>query len=139
MHIPRALKYVDRLSMISGIESRVPLLDHKLFKYCFDLENNFKIKKFTHRWIWKTTFSKLKITLKRKKTITDPQRNWFNTVFREMFEDEINSKLIRESPYFNYKKIKKYYEYYKKQNSENSFGLMQILSSLKFIRLFSNF
>ena len=45
-----------------------------------------KIKKFIHRWIWKTTFSKLKITLKGKKTITDPQRNWFNTVFREMFD-----------------------------------------------------
>ena len=56
-----------------------------------------------------------------------------------MFEDEINSKLIKESPYFDYKKIQNYYEYYKKQKSENSFGLMQILSSLKFIRTFNKF
>jgi asparagine synthase (glutamine-hydrolysing) len=31
IHLPRVLKYVDRLSMVNGVESRVPFLDHELF------------------------------------------------------------------------------------------------------------
>jgi len=139
IHIPRALKYVDRLSMNSGVESRVPLLDHKLFKFCFNMDNKYKIKEFKQRWLWKSTFSNLGINNKKKKTITDPQKTWFKTVLRENFEDEINSKLIKESPYFNQKNISLYYENYKKTTNENSFALMQILSSLKFMRLFKNY
>ena len=138
IHIPRALKYVDRLSMISGVESRVPFLDHELFEFCFNLDNKYKIKNFTQRWIWKNTFKNLGIGNKKKKTITDPQKNWFKTVLKENFEDEINSKLIKELPYFNQKNIKNFYNNYKKRNFGNSFALMQILSTLKFIRLFKN-
>ena len=139
IHLPRVLKYVDRLSMISGVESRVPFLDHELFSYCFGLKNNYKIKDFTHRWIWKKTFKHLGISSLKKKTITDPQKSWFKTILRENFEDEINSKIIKETPYFDHEKVKSFYKYYKNNSLENSFGLMQILSSLKFIRLFKSF
>jgi len=139
IHLPRVLKYVDRLSMISGVESRVPFLDHELFSYCFGLKNDYKIKDFTQRWIWKKTFRHLGITSIKKKTITDPQKSWFKTILSENFEDELNSKLIKETPYFDQKKIKSFYKYYKENSLENSFSLMQILSSLKFIRLFKSF
>jgi len=139
IHLPRVLKYVDRLSMISGIESRVPFLDHELFSYCFGLKNDYKIKDFTQRWIWKKTFKHLGISSLKKKTITDPQKSWFKTVLRENFEDEINSKIIKETPYFDQEKVKSFYKYYRNNSLENSFALMQILSSLKFIRLFKSF
>ena len=139
IHLPRVLKYVDRLSMVSGVESRVPFLDHELFSYCFGLKNDYKIKGLTQRWIWKKTFKHLGISSIKKKTITDPQNSWFKTVLKESFEDEINSKIIKESPYFDQDKIKRFYKYYKNNTLENSFSLMQILSSLKFIRLFKSF
>ena len=139
IHLPRVLKYVDRLSMISGVEARVPFLDHELFSYCFGLANNYKIKDFTQRWIWKKTFKHLGISSLKKKTITDPQKSWFKTVLRENFEDEINSKIIKETPYFDQDKVQSFYKYYKNNSLENSFALMQILSSLKFIRLFKSF
>ena len=139
IHLPRVLKYVDRLSMINGVEARVPFLDHELFSYCFGLKNDYKIKDFTQRWIWKKTFKHLGITSLKKKTITDPQKSWFKTVLKENFEDEINSKIIRETPYFDQKKVKSFYKYYKNNSLENSFALMQILSSLKFVRLFKSF
>jgi len=139
IHLPRVLKYVDRLSMISGVESRIPFLDHDLFTYCFGLKNDYKIKDFTQRWIWKKTFKHLGISSLKKKTITDPQKSWFKTVLRENFEDEINSKIIKETPYFDQEKVKSFYKYYRDNSLENSFALMQILSSLKFIRLFKSF
>ena len=43
--LPRVLKYTDRISMSHGIETRVPLLNHKLFNFCFHLANEKKFKK----------------------------------------------------------------------------------------------
>jgi hypothetical protein len=103
------------------------------------LKNSYKIKNNTQRWIWKKTFRNLGISTQKKKTITDPQKNWFKSVLKDFFVDEINSKLIEETPYFDHKKVRNFYEYYKKNSLENSFVLMQILSSLKFIKLFKNF
>tara|TARA_X000000950_G_C13887112_1_gene649323 strand:+ start:327 stop:2171 length:1845 start_codon:yes stop_codon:yes gene_type:complete len=136
IHLPRVLKYVDRLSMISGVEARVPFLDNNLFSYCFSLDNNLKIKNFKHRWIWKKTFKSLGVSENKKKTITDPQKNWFKTTLRELFEDEINSSFVRNSDFFNQENIIKYFENYKKGNFTSSFILMQILSSIKFMKLF---
>lgn len=135
IHLPRVLKYVDRLSMTNGVEARVPYLDNDLFSYCFNLDNNLKIRNFEHRWIWKKTFNKLGVSKKNKKTITDPQKKWFKTVLKELFEDEINSSLVKNSDFFNQKKIIDYFESYKKGNFSSSFILMQILSSIKFMRL----
>ncbi len=135
IHLPRVLKYVDRLSMNNGVEARVPFLDNNLFDYCFSLENNLKIRNFQNKWIWKKTYKKMGIN-KNKKTITDPQKDWFKTSLREIFEDEINSSYVRNSDFFDYKNIVHYFENYKKKNFSSSFILMQILSSIKFMKLF---
>ena len=45
--LPRVLKYTDRISMRYGIEARVPILNHKLFNYCFHLNND---DKFINLW-----------------------------------------------------------------------------------------
>ena len=137
IHLPRVLKYVDRLSMISSVEARVPFLDNDLFNYCFSLDNDLKIKNFEHRWVWKKTFNKLGVSKNKKKTITDPQKYWFKTVLKELFEDEIHSSFVKNSDFFNQKNIIEYFESYKKGNFSSSFILMQILSSIKFMKLFN--
>ena len=136
IHLPRVLKYVDRLSMNNSVEARVPFLDNDLFKFCFSLDNNYKIKNTIHRWVWKKTFNKLGIKTKNKKSITDPQKDWFKTTLKELFEDEINSQQMRNSDFFNHKNIIDYFNNYKKSKFSSSFILMQILSSIKFMKLF---
>ena len=42
--LPRNLKFTDRLSMINNIESRIPLLDIDIAKYCFNIKNSLKLK-----------------------------------------------------------------------------------------------
>ena len=60
-------------------------------------------------------------------------------MFKKKFLKKIDDIYI-----FDYKdevaeKVKSFYKYYKENSLENSFSLMQILSSLKFIRLFKSF
>ena len=59
--IPRVLKYSDKISMSYGIETRVPLLDSKLFSYCFNLPNNKNFYKDSSRYIIKQNFINKKI------------------------------------------------------------------------------
>ena len=41
--MPRCLRYVDRMSMRQSIETRVPLLDHKLVENFFNIPIKLKI------------------------------------------------------------------------------------------------
>ena len=54
--------------MSYGIESRIPFLDHHFAKYCFNLDNKFKIKNFETRYLFKNCVKnllKIKFHLKR--------------------------------------------------------------------------
>jgi len=136
IHLPRVLNYVDKIAMANGIETRLPYLDHELLEYCFNLPSKLKLKNNIQRYIWKETF-KSHIPQKNKKSIVDPQREWFNNNFFSNFNDELMSTQVRNSGYFNKKNIQIYLNKYKESKKlKNSFALMQILSSSKFINIF---
>ena len=59
VNLPRSLKYMDRLAMNFSVENRVPLLDHDLASFCFNLDNNNKINNNETRFIMKKIFKKL--------------------------------------------------------------------------------
>ena len=56
VNLPRSLKYMDRLAMNFSVENRVPLLDHDLASFCFNLDNNNKINNNETRFIMKKNF-----------------------------------------------------------------------------------
>jgi asparagine synthase (glutamine-hydrolysing) len=142
VNLPRSLKYMDRLAMVSGVENRVPFLDHKLAQYSFHLSNNQKIKNGESRHILKNIYRKKKYTnffTKQKKTIVDPQRDWLRFELREFFEDEINSKHFKQNNYFDSKNILKSYDKFLKNTSTTSFNLFQIFTASKFMKNFKDF
>ena len=137
IHMPRTLNYIDKIAMSNSIETRLPYLDHELFEFCFGLSSNFKLKKNIQRFIWKKTFKKYTSQLK-KKSIVDPQREWFKQNINKIFGDDFNSLKVRNAGYFNKKNIELFLKNYQQSKSlKNSFGLMQIFSSSKFINIFN--
>ena len=142
VNLPRSLKYMDRLAMISSVENRVPFLDHKLANYAFHLNNSHKIRNNITRYVLKDIYRKKKYNnffTKQKKTIVDPQRDWMRNQLRSFFEDEINCKNFRENPYLNHKNIKKNFDRFVKDKSMTSFNLFQIFSAHKFMEKFKSF
>ena len=136
IHLPRTLNYIDKISMSNSIETRLPYLDHELFEYCFGLPSNFKLKNNIQRFIWKSIFKK-NISQKKKKTIVDPQREWFKKNIYKIFGDDLTSIKVVNSGYFDKKKVELFIKNYQNSTSlKNSFGLMQILSTSKFINIF---
>ena len=134
--IPRVLKYTDRLSMINGIETRVPFLDHKLFEFSFNLKNDYKYRNNDSRFIMKETFNISRSKRKNKKTIVDPQTQYLKNDLKEYVYSIINSQEFINSDYFDQKYIKKSYENFLNKPSETSFNLMQVISTQVFFNQF---
>ena len=140
--LPRNLKFTDRLSMTNNIETRLPFLDIDIAKFCFNLQNEFKLKNGVNRWIMKEVLKKIRKNLKfekNKKSIADPQSQWLKTELRDYFLDNIGSRDFKNLGIFNQKYVlKKFNEFRKNKNSESSFQYFQILSTYGFIKAFKN-
>ena len=137
--IPRVLKYTDRLSMINGIETRVPFLDHKLFEFSFNLKNDYKYKNNQSRYIMQEVFKTNILKRKNKKTIVDPQRQYLTNQLKEYVFSIIDSQEFTNSDYFDHKYIKKSYKNFITKSKDTSFNLMQVISTQVFFNQFKNF
>jgi len=137
--LPRVLKYSDRLSMMFGVEARVPFLDHKLFSYLFNLNPKMKFYNNQTRYIFKKSLKREKISqfyTKQKKTIVDPQSNWLKNDLVEFTLDNLNSSELRNSIMFNQKEVLKHYNDFRKGEINTSFLIFNILTTINFFRAF---
>jgi asparagine synthase (glutamine-hydrolysing) len=139
--LPRVLKYQDRMSMEYGIETRVPFLDHKLFEYIFNLDNEDKINEnYETRYIFKKSLMELtskKIKFRKtKNTITDPQSKWLRKELKPFVLDTFNSTDFKKLDYFNSKNCIKSFDNFCKNKNQSSFHLFQILSFAIFKSIF---
>ncbi len=141
VNLPRSLKYSDRLSMNQGLENRVPFLDHKLAKFCFNLPNQFKIKNNITRYISKESIKKYSdknFFANQKKTITDPQSEWLRTSLKNFANDTFNSTDFKNCDFFDYKNVKKNFDFFLKNPKQTSFDIFQILSTFYFYKSFKS-
>lgn len=130
--LPRILRSCDRASMAFSTELRVPLLDHRIVEFMFNLKSEFKIKNGIQRYIYREAIKEITdIDLLNlpKRSIVDPQIIWFKKDLKDWIFDIINSSIFREMPYFNFKNIKSIFQNYISDNTvNNSVFIWQIIS-----------
>lgn len=141
LKLPRSLKYKDKISMNFGIESRIPFLDHKLASFAFNIPNEYKIKNFNTRYIFKKSINGLikekSIFKKTKKSLADPQTSWLKNDLRDFVNDTFHSVFFKNIEIFNQKNvIKNFDRFCKTKNNENSFQYFQMLTYSYFIKNF---
>jgi|Deesub1362B_J571_1020462.scaffolds.fasta_scaffold00769_3 asparagine synthase (glutamine-hydrolysing) len=101
---------VDRMSMAVSLETRVPLLDHKLVEFAFQIPGNYKLKGLTTKWIFKKTMERLlprKNIYRGKEGFSIPIKNWLRNELKNMLCDYLNEKNINLTDFFNFSFIKK--------------------------------
>jgi asparagine synthase (glutamine-hydrolysing) len=94
---------VDRMSMASSLEARVPLLDHKLVEFVFSLPGRYKLHGFETKWILKKTMERLlpRETLYRKKEgFSIPIKHWLVTDLKDMMLTYLDEKRIASEGLF---------------------------------------
>ena len=79
-----------------------------------------------------------KFLTKSKKSVVDPQRDWFKKDLKDFFLDTLNSSEFKSLDYFNYKEIIKNYSKLIKGEINTSFNIFQIITFFFFYKNFNN-
>lgn len=102
------LTKVDRASMAVGLEARVPLLDHRLVEFSYQLPMSFKIRKGETKWVLKKLLSE-KIPphffTGPKKGFAVPVSQWLRGPLKTWADDLINTPLAHDLGFLKIKDL----------------------------------
>ena len=125
--LPRILRSCDRASMAHGIELRVPLLDHNIVEFFFNLNEDLLIKNGNMRFFYRKYLDNFYPEIgyeniyTRKKYVSDPQVSWLKNELYEWTLDRISSKFLKKSNLYNQDKLIEYFKEFKiNRNIKNS-------------------
>ena len=93
--LPGLLHYQDRTSMMNGIESREPFLDHRLVEFTVGLGGNHKVSDGQTKWLLREGMgSALAPQVRHRHSkigFETPQSSWLSGALRPVVESELGS------------------------------------------------
>jgi asparagine synthase (glutamine-hydrolysing) len=95
---------VDRMSMATSLETRVPLLDHKIVEFAFQLPGKHKLQGLRTKRIFKKTMERLlprKNIYRSKEGFSIPIKHWLRKELKDLMFDYLNERRIKEEGLFN--------------------------------------
>lgn len=97
------LMKVDKMSMATSLEVRVPFLDHEVAELCASIPANLKLHKFATKYILRKTLKKYNflpesIIYRGKQGYSLPIKNWLREELKDYMIDLLkNSPIIKEN------------------------------------------
>jgi asparagine synthase (glutamine-hydrolysing) len=101
---------IDRAAMSSSLETRTPLLDHKLIEYVWKIPHDLKFRNNKGKWILRKILNKYipkKLTERPKMGFAIPIDHWLRGDLKNWAESLLNEKKLEQQGYFNSKLIRK--------------------------------
>jgi asparagine synthase (glutamine-hydrolysing) len=125
------LMRVDKITMATSVEARVPFLDHHLIEYAMNLPRELKVKGQTGKHILKRALEPIlpaEVLYQRKRGFGAPVREWFrgpegNDLIRQL----LNSS-IRERKFFDYDFIGRMADEHQRETRDWSANLWCLLN-----------
>ncbi|MBD3414336.1 MAG: asparagine synthase (glutamine-hydrolyzing) [Candidatus Aminicenantes bacterium] len=121
---------VDRMSMAASLETRVPLLDHRIVEFLFQIPGCYKLKGMTSKWIFKKTMERLlpkKNIYRKKEGFSIPIKHWLRRELKEMMQDYLTESRIKKDGLFNHQAVHNLVDSHLKQTSNNSHQIWSLL------------
>jgi len=104
-YLPDAmLTKVDRASMASGLEVRVPLLDHRVVAYTMGLPDRFKYSAGTGKYLLQKLLARYlppELFVRPKMGFGVPMGIWFRKELKEFLLDYLSPSRLRRTGWFN--------------------------------------
>jgi asparagine synthase (glutamine-hydrolysing) len=103
------LTKVDRMSMASSLETRSPLLDHKLIEYVTRIPSSLKLKGRETKYIFKQSIRDLvpnEILHREKQGFGVPISEWINVQLKDRITSDLSDRRFLERGYFDAKYVR---------------------------------
>lgn len=104
------LQKVDRASMTVSLESREPLLDHRLIEFAAQLPDNFKFRDGSKKWLLKEIvhhYIPKSVMDRPKMGFAIPIESWLRNELRDLLETYLSKKRITETGLFHWSEIER--------------------------------
>jgi len=95
---------VDRAAMAVGLETRVPLLDHRVFEFVWRLPMHYKVRNGVGKWILRQVLYKYvprNLVDRPKMGFAVPLASWLRGPLREWAAELLDSARLRREGYLN--------------------------------------
>lgn len=104
------LTKVDRAAMGVSLETRIPMLDHKVVEFALSLSNKYKLRNNQTKWLLKQTLYKYvpqKLIERPKSGFAIPIGIWLRTSLRDWADDLLDERTINDQGFLNAYLIRK--------------------------------
>ncbi|AVD84311.1 asparagine synthase (glutamine-hydrolyzing) [Pseudomonas sp. SWI6] len=121
---------VDRASMANSLETRIPILDHRVIELAWRLPMEMKIRDGKGKWILRETLYQhvpRELIERPKKGFSIPLGQWLRGPLREWAESLLDSNLLRQQGYFDSAGVRKVWEFHLSGKADCSRQLWSIL------------
>jgi asparagine synthase (glutamine-hydrolysing) len=111
------LMRVDKMTMATSVEGRVPFLDHRLVELAFRIPGDLKVKNGTRKYILKRAVKDLipdEIILRPKVGFHVPVTRWFGEVLAPLAEESLFDPRVQELEIWSSEEVRRILEMQKK-------------------------
>jgi len=126
------LMRVDKITMATSVEARVPFLDHKLVEYALSLPRALKVEGASGKHILKRALEDVlprDLLYRPKRGFGAPVREWFRSQESELLDEHLlNSAMRRRTDFFDYKFIARLVDEHRRGARDWSFHLWSLLN-----------
>ncbi|GAB5429122.1 MAG: asparagine synthase (glutamine-hydrolyzing) [Devosia indica] len=117
------LMRVDKITMTSSLEARVPFLDHKLVEFSMDIPQSWKVKNNEPKYLLKKAVEDLlphDLIYRKKQGFGAPMSQWLRGNFGKTARDVILGSRLFDQGYFKRAEIERMIEAHRSNKEDNS-------------------
>jgi asparagine synthase (glutamine-hydrolysing) len=125
------LMRVDKITMATSVEARVPFLDHHLVEYAMGLPRSLKVEGRSGKHILKRALEEIlphDLLYSPKRGFGAPIREWFRNGLGEIFDAHLMNSPMRKRDFFDYKFIARLMDEHRRGAHDWSFHLWALLN-----------
>jgi asparagine synthase (glutamine-hydrolysing) len=125
------LMRVDKITMATSVEARVPFLDHHLVEYAMSLPRSLKVEGRSGKHILKRALEEIlprDLLYSPKRGFGAPIREWFRDGLADLFDEHLMRSPMRRRNFFDYAFIARLLDEHRRGARDWSFHLWGLLN-----------
>jgi asparagine synthase (glutamine-hydrolysing) len=133
------LTYSDKAAMAAGVESRPPLIDHRLVEYMFTLPPSLRIRRTVQKFLLKRTaesYLPRRIVHRAKAPFGSPLRSWIRGPLAEMAGDLLSERAVKTRGLYDPTMVNRLIELDRSGEEDNAHVIWTLLTMEVWFRTF---